>query len=201
MAKSLLALLFLALFYTSYANAGYDITFPGTGNSLQNGTLANATWTISTDGPTESLVDVILYSGPPESLQAITTLCKDIDPKLQKCDFTVPANSLTKIDYAITVGKLPDNYAYSSYFTIEGAGEIPPNNGCPNMGGHLCESVTLACCSSTGFCGKGSDFCGVGCQQQFSMAGACTKDGSTDNSTDNSTDYTSVPKRRRLSYY
>ena len=57
------------------------------------------------------------------------------------------------------------------------------------MGGHVCASADLACCGPDGYCGKGTDFCGAGCQQQFSLAGAC-KGGKTN------------PKRRRaLNYY
>ena len=41
------------------------------------------------------------------------------------------------------------------------------------MGGHLC-SGNLPCCSATGFCGADPSFCGEGCQEKFSLAGACT---------------------------
>jgi hypothetical protein len=40
------------------------------------------------------------------------------------------------------------------------------------MGGHLCEG-DLPCCGVDGYCGKGAEFCGAGCQQQFSVAGSC----------------------------
>ncbi|CAB4400738.1 unnamed protein product [Rhizophagus irregularis] len=173
MAKSLLALLFVALYCTSYANAGYEVTSPTTGTLINGGDYASVIWNINNVGPTEKTVDVILNNGPPENLVPIYTLCKGIDPNVKTCNFPVPADMPTGIDYTIAVGGIPDNYAYSNYFTIKGVGEIPPNNGCPNMGGHVCNSADLACCGVDGFCGIGPNFCGTGCQPQFSLAGSC----------------------------
>ena len=81
MAKSLLALLFLTLYYTSCANAGYAINYPGTGDILLPGYQYNATWTLTKDTPTEPLVNVALVNGRPENLQPVIPLCSDIKPE------------------------------------------------------------------------------------------------------------------------
>ncbi|RIA90117.1 hypothetical protein C1645_805916 [Glomus cerebriforme] len=193
MAKSLFILLLLTLYYTSYVNAGYEVVFPGTGTVLQAGELSNVTWNLNTDGPTEPLVDVRLVSGSPANLQEVFTICKGVDPAIKKCDFAVPLDSVTRIDYAITIGKSPDNYGYGSYFTINGTGLIPPNYGCPNMGGYNCEG-DIPCCGTDGYCGKGADFCGTGCQPQFSVKGSCK-------AVTNTLAKGAAPKRRRIDYY
>lgn len=83
MAKSLLALLFVALYCTSYANAGYEVTSPTTGTLINAGDSPSVIWIINNVGPTEKTVDVVLNYGPPENLTPLYTLCKGIDPNVK----------------------------------------------------------------------------------------------------------------------
>jgi hypothetical protein len=78
MAKSLLALLFVALYCTSYANAGLTVVTPGTGTLVNAGDYSTVTWVTNNDGPTEPQVDAYLYQGPPEDLKVVTTLCTGV---------------------------------------------------------------------------------------------------------------------------
>ncbi|RGB34271.1 hypothetical protein C1646_156686 [Rhizophagus diaphanus] len=115
MAKSLLALLFVALYCTSYANAGYEVTSPTTGTLINAGDYTSVNWIINNVGPTEQLVNVILNNGPPENLTPIYTLCSGINPNVKTCSFTVPLDIPTALNYSITMGGTPENYAFGNY--------------------------------------------------------------------------------------
>jgi len=176
MSKLLFSFFLLTLLYVSCINAGYEVTFPGTGTVLNAGDRTNVTWLLNDLNPNETTVLVRLYSGDPANLTEEITLCQGIDPTIQKCDWTVPKTIVSKIDYTVLVGTAPESIAFGSFFSIVGKGPLPPNNGCPNMGGHTC-SGNLPCCSATGYCGSGDTFCGSGCQAKFSLAGACGSSG------------------------
>lgn len=83
MAKSFLALLFVALYCTSYANAGYEVTSPTTGTLVNAGEISSVNWIINTVGPTEKQVNVTLTKGPPEDLKPMYTLCQGVDPNVK----------------------------------------------------------------------------------------------------------------------
>ncbi|CAG8538261.1 9907_t:CDS:2 [Funneliformis mosseae] len=197
MAKSLLGLFLLAVLCTSRANAGYTVTFPSSGDVLDAKTPYNVTWILNQDTPTEPAVDVRLVMGPPENLKEQMKICKNIDPAALSCPFLVPPTMATGIDYAITVGKDPANYGYTPFFTIQGVGEVPLiNNGCPNMGGHSCNSLASPCCGVNGFCGNGPNFCGEGCQAAYSNGGTCVQPEPAKEPVTN--EPKAVPKRKRF---
>ncbi|CAI2174817.1 6711_t:CDS:2 [Funneliformis geosporum] len=174
MAKLFLSLLLLTVLYALPSKAGYSIVYPATGSVLTAGYMYNITWTLTNDPQTEPAVDLILTMGPPDNLMPQWTVCENINPTALVCKFSVPATTKTAIDYSISIGKLAENVAYSSYFTIKGVGEVPlVNDGCPNMGGHKCTDPQSPCCGVDGFCGIGPGFCDKGCLPKFSYGGTC----------------------------
>ncbi|CAG8645431.1 444_t:CDS:2 [Paraglomus brasilianum] len=151
-----------------FSNAAYNITTPGTGVIWHAFDAVQVLWT----GTDEPNVDVRLVSGPAENLTQFTVLCTDVPSSVGLCNYTVDENIPSGINYAVTVGKLPENYAFSSYFSIQTKDPLPANTGCPNFGGYNC-TQTFPCCSASGYCGATEGHCGTGCVPQFSFNGIC----------------------------
>ncbi|CAG8532897.1 12125_t:CDS:2 [Ambispora gerdemannii] len=160
---------------TTLTSASYSISYPGSGVVWKKGDKVQVKWSAS--GQVEKLIDIRLVHGNAENLLFNFNLCTNVNPWDGQCDYVVGSDIPSGIDYAVTAGKEPQNYGYSSYFTIQANGPLPENKGCPNMGGKLCPK-TLPCCSSSGFCGDSVAHCGTGCVPKFSFNGQCVIPGS-----------------------
>jgi len=167
MRSTILSLLFL-LSSASFSAANYVITSPGTGTIWNKGESVEVLWT----GTDEPNVDVRLVHGPAVNLKEYAVLCTNVASSAGKCSYTVDSNIPTGFDYAITVGKDPAKYGYSSFFTIKGKGVLPPPKGCRNFGGQDCPE-SLPCCSKDGYCGNTPAHCGAGCVAKYSFNGKC----------------------------
>ncbi|CAG8620209.1 8365_t:CDS:2, partial [Ambispora leptoticha] len=154
----------------TFVTADYAISSPSSGVTWNKGQNVQVKWTVTSN--TDSTVDVRLVYGNSNNLQFLRNLCSGIDPNAGVCNYVVPGDIKSDINYAIEVGKDPAHYGYSSYFTIVSQGSLSANQGCPNMGGNNCTS-TLPCCSSSGYCGATIDYCGTGCDPRYSFNGKC----------------------------
>ncbi|CAG8606016.1 10515_t:CDS:2 [Paraglomus occultum] len=161
----------LAFLFVSamFSNAAYNITTPGTGVVWNATEAVQVLWT----GTDEPEVDVNLLYGPADNLTLFAVLCSNVSSSLGECNYTVDPSIPSGINYAVSVGKLPEAYSYSSYFTIQTANPLPANTGCLNNGGYNC-TQTLPCCSASGYCGATDAYCGTGCAPQFSFNGVCS---------------------------
>ncbi|CAG8473546.1 8583_t:CDS:2 [Paraglomus occultum] len=146
----------LLLFFSSasFSAASYLISSPGTGTVWNANDKVEVDW----QGTDEPKVKVRLVYGSAANLQQYAVLCDGIDSSVGKCSYTVDSNIPSGRDYAVTVGEDPNNYGYSSFFTIKAKGDLPPATGCPNFGGQNCPE-SLPCCSASGYCGVGNDYC------------------------------------------
>ncbi|KAG9301253.1 hypothetical protein G9A89_012636 [Geosiphon pyriformis] len=159
---------------TSIVSAGYTITSPYSNLVWNKGDKVKVQWKIN--GQAEEKVDVRLVHGNAENLLFDFNLCSNVNPSAGECSYVVDDNIVSGIDYAVTVGKTPDKFAYSSYFTIKANGALSESKGCPNMGGKICPE-SLPCCSSSGYCGKTEEYCNNGCMAKYSFNGKCVLPG------------------------
>ncbi|CAG8584501.1 14384_t:CDS:2 [Acaulospora morrowiae] len=172
--RSLISAILFLFTIAPFVLADYSITNPGTGVTWKKGDTVTVEWIITSK--TDNTVDVKLLRGRAENLQPVITLCTGVDPTVGHCNFAVPDNLASDHNYAVTVGNDVSHTGYSSFFSIESSGDLPPQSGCPNFGGQNCPS-TLPCCSFAGYCGDSDDHCGRGCMPQFSFNGLCVKSG------------------------
>ncbi|KAK9766483.1 hypothetical protein K7432_004397 [Basidiobolus ranarum] len=149
-----------------------DVITPGTGVVWKTGSNVTVSWT----GSVETSVDVRLVHGEASNLQLAlpNPICYNKGGPDGSCSYVVPSQLSTARDYAVTIGRVPENYQYSSYFTIQGKEPLPENEGCPNFGGHICPQ-SMPCCSEGGYCGGSSEYCGTGCLPQYSFNGRCVE--------------------------
>ena len=105
--------LLLLLSSASFSAASCGISKPGTGTIWNGGDNVDVNWT----GADEKFVDVRLVHGPAQNLQLYAVICSNVDSSLGKCTYNVDTNIPSGRDYAIIVGKSPDNFGYSSFCT------------------------------------------------------------------------------------
>ncbi|CAG8482068.1 11016_t:CDS:2 [Ambispora leptoticha] len=173
-AKTFLLSSMLLATATNLVSASYSISSPGTGVVWKAGDKVQIKWTAS--GQVETRIDIRLVHGDAANLVYDFNLCSNVNPWDGQCSYVVDSNIASGIDYAVTAGKSPENFGYSSYFTIQARGPLPENKGCPNMGGKLCPK-SLPCCSSSGYCGDSAAHCGAGCIPKYSFNGQCVIPG------------------------
>ncbi|KAK9704457.1 hypothetical protein K7432_010181 [Basidiobolus ranarum] len=166
LSKSLFSLFSLILL--QYGNA--EVITPGTGVLWKAGENVTVSW----KNLQESYVDVRLVHGDATNLQLAlpNATCSNQPGPEGSCYFILPSRIPSGRNYAVTVGKLPEKYVYSSYFTIQGNETLPESEGCPNFGGYKCPK-DMPCCSSGGYCGATQEYCGVGCVAKFSFNNQC----------------------------
>uniref|UniRef100_A0A1D1YM56 Lectin-B n=1 Tax=Anthurium amnicola TaxID=1678845 RepID=A0A1D1YM56_9ARAE len=166
--RSAILSLLLFLSSASFSAANYVVSNPGTGVTWNGDDNVKIEWT----GTDEKFVDVRLVHGPAANLQLYAVICADVPSSAGKCNYKVDGNIPSGRDFAITVGKSPNLYGYSSFFSIKAKGPLPDSTGCPNFGGQNCPE-SLPCCSAAGYCGSSDAHCGAGCMTKYSFNGKC----------------------------
>ena len=135
----------LWIWMTFRASADVSVFKPDVGEVWTKGSQVAVQWS---GGPGGTSVTLKLVQGEASNLQPVSTVCT-VDGAAGSCSYIVPQVT-TNRNYAIQAQIGPDynNWKYSSYFSITGAGEaLPPPTGCPNFGGYKC-TAPLYCCSN-----------------------------------------------------
>ncbi|KAF0554759.1 polysaccharide deacetylase family protein [Gigaspora margarita] len=187
--RSFLSYPFLLLAaFIPFSTADYIVNSPTSGQIFNKGDQLSASWTSNSEA--DKVVSVNLTYGDPTNLQLAMVMCKDIDPKVGQCNYTI-GDLPSRRDYSVAVGN--SYIGYSSYFVINSTGPLPPPSGCPNFGGHDCPA-SLPCCSSSGFCGNSDEYCGTGCDPAHSFNGQCIKAGQSSPATNSTPPDSTTPQ-------